>query len=262
MKNFWNDLTFEEIEDISKNDSIVIIPIGSVEQHGKHLPVGTDSMLAFEVAKDVSERIINNKVIYTMPVWTGFSPYHMKFGGTITLDLKLFIDIVSSICICVATHGFKRIILLNGHGGNIHILRSLCNELKAKFNISPITFNYWDVALDYIKKWRDSGLGGINHAGEMETSLMLYKRKELVKEDRFEKSIYYTKSKYLTKDLAVGGITSFPFDVKEAKESGVLGDPTLASLKKGKDLYEKIIDALINFLIEFKDWEIEDIKNL
>ncbi len=91
---------------------------------------------------------------------------------------------------------------------------------------------------------------------------MLYKRKELVKEDKFVESIYNTKSKYLYKDLVVGGMTSVPFSVEEAMESGVLGDPTLASEQKGRILYKKIIDALINFIIEFKNWDIDDVKNL
>lgn len=255
-------MTWEDIEEAKKNDSIIIIPIGAVEQHGKHLPVGTDSILVFEIAKDVSEIVVSKQVIYMLPVWTGYSPYHLNFAGTLTLDLKLLIDLISSICLCVSKHGFKRIILLNGHGGNINILRSICTELKAKQNIRAITFNYWDVASSFIKDWRDSDLGGINHAGEMETSLMLYKKEEIVKKEKFEKSIYDIKSKYLVKDLIVGSMTSLPVDVKEVKESGVFGDPTLASFRKGEVLYNEIIKRLADFIEEFKSWDIDNPKNL
>ena len=262
MKNFWNEMTFEDIDDAKNNDAIVIIPVGAVEQHGRHLPVGTDSILVYDIVKDLSMAVHNKQIIYTLPIWTGYSAYHLDFSGTITLDYKLLIDLVSSICVCISKHGFKRIILLNGHGGNINILRCICNELRAKYNIKPVTFNYWDIVASFIKEWRDSEIGGINHAGEMETSLMLYKEGETVKKEKFEKSIYDTKSKYLVKDMMVGNITSYPINVKEVRELGVLGDPTLASFEKGKSLYNEIIKGLADFIDEFQSWDIDNPKNL
>ena len=181
MKNFWNDMTWEELETRKDNNPTVIIPVGSTEQHGPHLPVGTDTFLVFEIIKDTVKILSQEYIIYTMPVWTGFSPYHQDFNGTITINLKLFIDYITSISMCISKHGFKKILFLNGHGGNINILKSLCTELKSDYNIRPAFLSYWDLVIDYLKKWRESGPGGIDHACEMETSLMLFKFKELVK---------------------------------------------------------------------------------
>jgi creatinine amidohydrolase len=262
MKNFWNDLTWEELNIKRDNNAFVIIPIGSTEQHGPHLPVGTDTFLVSEILKDSVEKLSLDNIVYTLPVWTGFSPYHMEFNGTITLDLKLFIDYMTSVCQCISKHGFKKILFFNGHGGNINILKSICTELKSRFNIRPAFLSYWDLVTEFIQEWRESGPGGIDHACEMETSLMLYKFKDLVLKEKVKKSLFFPKSKYLAEDLIIGGKVSIPFDMEEVTGNGVLGDPGLASEEKGKKLYLAIIDAFCRFLKDFQDWDIDHPENL
>jgi len=262
MKNYWNDMTWEDLDKARDNNSIVIIPVGSTEQHGPHLPVGTDTFLVYQIVKDSVKKISQQNIIYTSPVWTGLSPYHMDFNGTITIDLKLLIDYITAICQCISKHGFKKILFLNGHGGNINILKSISIELKSKYNIRPVFMSYWDPVIDFIQKWRESEPGGIDHACEMETSLMLYKFNNLVKKEKIKKSIFFPKSKYLAEDLIIGGIASAPADVIEINNTGVFGDPTLASEKKGEELYTKIVDAFCEFLIEFQKWDIDNPVNL
>lgn len=262
MKNFWNDLTWEELDNKKENNAFVIIPVGSTEQHGPHLPVGTDTFLSFEIIKDTVDKLCQDNIIYTMPVWTGFSPYHQDFNGTISIDLKLFIDYITSVCQCISKCGFKKILFFNGHGGNISILKSLCIELKSKYNIRPAFVSYWDLATDFLKKWRESGPGGIDHACEMETSLMLYKFGNLVKKDKIKKSLFFPKSRYLAEDLIISGIASISADMIEITKTGVLGDPTLASKEKGEKLYVAIVDAFCEFLKDFQKWDIDHPENL
>ena len=125
MKSFWNDFTWEELKNIKKDNVVVVIPIGATEQHGLHLPVGTDAFLSSDLVKEAAEKIKKVNLIYTLPVWTGYSPFHMGFSGTITISPELFCKLISSICISIAKHGFKKIILANGHGGNTPLLNSL-----------------------------------------------------------------------------------------------------------------------------------------
>ena len=262
MTKLWQEMTSEELEIAKDNDSVIIIPIASTEQHGLHLPTGTDTFLVYDIVKDTVEKLADRRTIYTLPVWTGYSAHHMDFNGTITIDLKLFINIINSICLSIYKHGFKRIVLLNGHGGNINVLKSICVELKSKYNLRPVTFSYWDIVADYIDKWKESEPRGMDHSGECETSLMMYKHDDLVRKNKFVSATPHIKSKFLGKDTILQGPVFVPYDVKEVTGSGVLGEPNASTRKKGKDLYIKIIDTLIEFLREFQNWDIDNPKNL
>lgn len=262
MTKLWQEMTSEELEIAKDNDAVIIIPIASTEQHGLHLPTGTDTFLVYDIAKDAVEKLTDRRTIYTLPIWTGYSTHHMDFNGTITLDLKLFIDIIDSICLSISKHGFKRMVLLNGHGGNTNVLKSICVELKSKYNLRPVTLNYWDIVADYIDQWKESEPRGMDHSGECETSLMIYKHDDLVRKNKFVASIPYTKSKFIGKNNILLGPVFVPVDVKEVSSSGVWGDPNTSTREKGKDLYMKIIDTFIKFLKEFQDWDIDNPKNL
>lgn len=260
MKHFWNNNTWEDLEDAKNKKTIIIVPIGSTEQHGLHLPVGTDSYLPFDIAKDAASKVDN--IIYTMPVWTGYSPFNMYLNGTISVPVDIFYHLVESVCLSIFNHGFEKIILLNGHGGNIDILRTLSIELNSRENKKVVVFSYWDLVREYINKWRESEVGGINHACELETSLMLYKHAEIVKENKIEKNVFSPKTKYLSKDISVGDVVFMAIGFKDVSKNGTLGDPTKASKRKGERLYEKVLEKFIEFLKDFKNWDFKNIKDL
>ena len=114
----WVNLKAHELRALAKKDAIVIVPVGSTEQHGPHMPVQTDARLASEVAQRTARQITDRApVIVTPPVWTGLAEHHMSLGGTITLDFDAFSRLLCGIVGSLARHGFRRILLLNGHGG-------------------------------------------------------------------------------------------------------------------------------------------------
>lgn len=109
--------------------------------------------------------------IAAMPViWSGFSPHHMNFAGSVTLTLNTFNAVVKEVCESLWHHGFRKILLLNGHGGNAPLLKSLIADLRFSSQVRVVTASYWDYVIPYVKEWRHSLPGGIFHACEMETN--------------------------------------------------------------------------------------------
>lgn len=255
MKILWSDMKWPEVEKMAKKEAMVILPIGSTEQHGPHLPLNTDTTSAFEIAKRAAEKVSNKfPTLVLPPIWTGYSPHHMDFPGTITLSSKTFINLVFEICKSVIKHGFKRIILLNGHMGNAPSLKVSSCQLAEELKISVAVINYFDLLSEHICKVRDSQSGGISHAGELETSLQMAVHPELVDVKRFKKVYRVPKTKFLSGDIFLPNKIFVYRNFKNRTEMGPIGDSTLASEKKGNTLLNIASDELGSFLTEFKKW--------
>ena len=181
----WRKLRADQLREMARADAIVILPVASLEQHGPHLPVEVDSMLgetvAVRAARKIAER--GQQAVVLPVLWTGLSEHHMSFGGTITLDFPAFSAVVEGVCRSVLRHGFKRIVLLNAHGGNENALRTITDELTPKLGVPIVQFTYWYAAAVAIAKILETQ-GALMHACEAETSMMLAVRPELVAMDR------------------------------------------------------------------------------
>ena len=179
------DSTWDEINKLDKQNTVIIIPTGSIEQHGPHLPLKTDSFIISEIAfrsAQQAEKI--NKLInfLILPVISiGRSPHHLDFIGSLSLSSSTFINTIEEICTCLFDYKFKRIILFNGHGGNEDCLKVATRNIRDKINILVCFLSYWSFITDEINELRQSSNGGICHAGEMETSMMLYLDKDSVR---------------------------------------------------------------------------------
>lgn len=167
MRSYWSELTWPELKEAAEHGAVVVVPVGSTEQHGHHLPVGTDAWLAFDVAREASEAVREKMIaLYTPAVWTGYSPHHMAFPGTITLSTETFLRLLIDICRSIWQHGFRRILLLNAHGGNNSLLASAVWQLRYEHAIGVAHVNLLSLITEYIAQWRRSELGGINHSCE------------------------------------------------------------------------------------------------
>jgi len=257
VTNKLGEKTWEEAKNLVEEQAITVVPVGAFEQHGPHLPLDTDARLVAAVAEHAA-RVAGERgvpVTVTPPIWTAFSPHHMNFAGTITLSMENFANVVRDVCRCLSKHGFKKIFLLNGHGGNANILRSVIQVLFLEEGIRVAAASYWDFCLSYIKEWRSSLSGGIDHACEMETSLMQYLYPEMVKEEKNRDVRWFPESKYLTGDLVIGGIVATVFSLEEISSTGVAGSPQAATKEKGKELFEEIINKFADFLVEYNSWD-------
>jgi creatinine amidohydrolase len=166
----WRKLRADELREKARQDAIVILPVASLEQHGPHLPVEVDSVLGEAVALRTAGKLVARGVpALVLPVvWTGLSEHHMSFGGTITLDFPAFSAVIQGVARSVQRHGFKRLVLLNAHGGNENALRTICDELTPKLGVPIVQFTYWYAAAVPIAKILETQ-GGLSHACEAET---------------------------------------------------------------------------------------------
>src|ERR1700712_3311082 len=122
-KRMWADLTRVEISDARDSGAVVAIPVGAIEQHGTHMPVGTDSLLSLAVTERAAERA--KSIVLVAPVLSyGFSPHHLSHPGTISLRLTTYLSVLRDMAASIAGAGFRRIVFVNGHGGNSAPLRS------------------------------------------------------------------------------------------------------------------------------------------
>ena len=172
-KVLWNELSRSEFPPLLENDPVVILPIGSLEQHGPHCPVDMDISIPYHIAVATAEDIDDFPVVVGPPVWTGFTHYNMGGYGTITVRLETFIDVVSDVCRSIKANGFERIVLMNGHGGNVAPVTSIANKL-AHENIITLSFPYWSLVQQEMRDWSTADMRGPGHAGEWETAFQMY----------------------------------------------------------------------------------------
>lgn len=253
----WAERTSPTLAELSSRDPIVIIPVGSVEQHGRHLPVGTDAFAAEAVARVAAERWRGDRPVLFLPtLWTGLSPHHMGLAGSITLRAETFIALVHDVCVSLLRQGVRRVLLLNGHGGNVAALDVVLTKLgEAGLEIDRVAaVTYWHLVADRAPELRESQPGGTGHAGEFETSLMLATHRQLVIADEAESHYPELPSRYLASDLFEAGRARryIPFD--RVSPTGTFGDPSLASLEKGERILEACVEELLAFLEDFSGW--------
>jgi creatinine amidohydrolase len=246
----WRKLRADQLRDLAKRDAIVILPVASLEQHGPHLPVEVDSMLGETVAARTAEKIAaRGMAVVVLPVlWTGLSEHHMSFGGTITLDNAAFAALVEGVVRSVLRHGFGKIVLLNAHGGNENALRSITDDLTPKLGVPIVQFTYWYAAAVAIAKILETQ-GGLSHACEAETSMMMAVRPELVAEDRIP----------LAKSNTTGDIAAGVYrwrSIGSRSTSGVIGNPEAATRDKGERLFDAISTAVADKLCDKDLWDL------
>jgi creatinine amidohydrolase len=252
----WEELSAPQIGGLDR-EAIIVLPVGSVEQHGHHMPAGTDTMLASAVATAAAQSAAVRTVVLP-PLWFGFSAHHTRFPGTVTVRPETLIAMIEDVVASVLAHGFRRVVVVNGHGGNAGVMDVLAAKLGSRFygqgRIACLT--YFHLARAEIAALRESPPGGMGHACEFETSMMMHHRPELV--DLTRASVCYpdTGSEYLTTDLLGTSSVRTYHDFADLSESGTLGDPTLASAEKGARFMTAVSEALARFLADFSRWPV------
>jgi creatinine amidohydrolase len=250
----WRRLRADQLRELARQDAVVILPVAALEQHGPHLPVEVDSRLGEEVAvRTARKAVARGQATVVLPVlWTGISEHHMSFSGTITLDFATFSAVVEGVVRSVLRDGFKRVVLLNAHGGNENALRTITDDLTPKLGVPIVQFTYWYAAAVAIAKILETQ-GGLMHACEAETSMMMVARPELVAEDRIPLA-----KVNMTPDVGdvVGGGVYRWRAIGARSSSGVIGNPEAASREKGERLFDAISDALADKLCNAELWRL------
>ena len=252
----WAAKTYSDIESIGNEDgSILIVPVGSIEQHGHHLPVATDSILVDAIAELGADRVAGDiPILKTPPFWSGFSPHHMAFGGTITLDFDVMLSALENIADSALDNGFDALLLLNGHGGNISLISAAVSVIGNQHDdVQVLGLTYFQLASQFDEKVRESDIGGMSHGGEFETSLMMHLRPDLVDEDQLKAPMLEEPYDLGTQDLLESGPLAVYRGFEEYSETGAIGAPELASAEKGKKIHELLGDELERVLREIHE---------
>jgi creatinine amidohydrolase len=249
----WQEMWRHEFLEALEHDPVVIVPVGSVEQHGPHCPMDVDISHTQALAVETARAIDDFPVIVSPPVWSGLTHYNMGEVGTITLSVETFIAYVSEICRSIWANGFHRIILVNGHGGNRDIQRVISIKL-AEEDIWVLPITYWEMAQDVLDNESDTDPGFIGHGGEWETSLQLHLRPSLIDT---EKLVADPERPDFSPEILK--FTGFPERRKE-REHGVHGNPHTASAEKGERLFNAAKEMLVRVCREYHEQPVRGYK--
>jgi len=246
MRSFYlGELTWLDVEEFLKEHKTVIVPVGSCEQHGPHLPLDTDAYDAFWLSLKAAKKA--QCALVAPPIYYGVSLHHMDFPGTITLSPRTLEQLAYEVGICLTKHGFNKILFENGHGGNTPALEAAAQRIKAETN-AFVAVDTVSLIPDFIEKFVETPYDV--HAGEFETSTTLANRENLVVKERIVKpQLTFPKSKYTKIGLKeTGPKVSWAFRTKELTNTGVIGDPTKASKDKGEKAWKLAIERLVDLL--------------
>ena len=250
----WAELTWPEAEEKLKHVDIALLPVGAIEQHGPHLPLDTDAFDAEYLAKRVAATCSDPKPFVLPLIPYGVSYHHDDFMGTISVSNETLSKIVYEIGMNIARQGINKLVIINGHGDNAPSLNFAAQMINRDANIfvAVDTGESSDVDLESISTTPND-----IHAGEIETSTTLAVRPNLVKMDKAQKTILKFSSRYLN----FSSLRGVPWYVstKKISETGVMGDPTKASTKKGKKIWDIMIAHLVAFVEELKSMSLKEI---
>lgn len=239
----WDNLTSPEVHELDRNIP-VIFPVSATEQHGPHLPLATDRLIAEHFCGELSTAIPDKVLI--LPIMSiGCSEHHMDFAGSISIQHQTFLQQAEDILSSVIRHGFKNIIVFNSHGGNLAVGQLLLEKFGAKNpGIKIVLATWWKLAAEAFIELNETGPGGVGHAGEFETSLMLHIMPELVHLDRREAMKNIETYPWAEMDMLRGSKASIFRSMKAMTSNGVFGDPGTCSAAKGIEITKIVTTSL------------------
>jgi creatinine amidohydrolase len=248
----YEHYTWLELGELSKMQPVLVLPVGSVEDHGRHLPLDTDNFLIWSICEAAAQRAAGE--ILLMPLIPyGFETHHMDFPGTIDVKSDHLLHFVLDVTKSVAHHGFRRILIADGHGSNMPILDLVARRTILETESLCGAFIWPSLVAKQIAEVRESERGGMAHACELETSVYLYLDKKRVQLDQAKKEVGMPASEFIWMDIMQGSPVLLMDQWSRFTKSAVSGDPTLASEKKGEIIFEAVVEALVRLAREFKN---------
>jgi creatinine amidohydrolase len=248
----YNRLTWPEMNDAIAAQKLVILPTGSTEQHGMHLPLDVDTFLCESVCLEVARRTAG-QVLVLPPIAYGLNLHHIDFPGTIHIEPETFIAFCLNITKSVAYHGFQKILIVNGHGSNMPLIDLVARKTVLETKSLCFATQYSTFLLEAFEPIRESAV--MAHADEFETSLYLHLAPERV---RMELAVQDNDrmGKYVSSDSTHNYPVRFSDFWGRWTQTGVHGDPTKATAEKGRILFEAAVSGLVELAAELRAWPI------
>lgn len=227
------EMTAPEIRDLSRENTLIVAPIAACEQHSRHLPVFTDSILVGAVADGI-ERNLPDRVVVLPVLWLGASEHHLPFGGTLTATLSTYELMLVELLTPLLNDGFRRVMLLNGHGGNIDSLHVALRRLDPIHPRALLTgAAYWEIAESELAALCQGPRKSMGHACEIETSMIMHLRPDLVRThliaDDPDDTPADLKGLFWARDFG------------RRTDHGAVGYPSLANADRGRQMLDAIV---------------------
>lgn len=230
----------------------VLLPIAATEQHGPHLPTGTDRLIG-EYFCELLERELTDRVLILPAIAVGCSSHHMDFAGTLTVSHETFINYVTEILESVARQGFTNIVIFNSHGGNSGAGQVILERFGNAHPDCRVVFaTWWKIAANELLQITETGPGGVGHACEFETSLIHLIAPDLIRKDLIKPGETVNTFEWAVADMLRSPRAGFYRSMKQLTTDGVYGDPTKASPVKGTAVANAVLAALRKIILDLQ----------
>jgi len=259
-KILYGDMSWPEIKLAASEGRIPLIPVGSTEQHGPHLPTKTDAFIVEEICKAAASKIPDDAIVLPCVAY-GYNEHHFDFPATIHINHETLIRFVIDIGKSLAHHGFRKIIIVNGHGSNTAPMELAARRITLETPAICASLTYLSLSPEVFKLM----VAEEAHGGDIETSIMLYLAPHLVDMSKAVRDWNVPDSRFITygvrpggQSFAVsGGAVQFVDWWSRVSNTGIIGDPSKASAERGKKMFELLVYSLVEFIKEFKSREIK-----
>lgn len=245
-----------EIEGLTSR--VAVLPLGSLEQHGHHLPLLTDTLIGAEIARR-AEAELGDSALFLPALWVGASDHHLGFPGTVSLGNDVYVRVLIDILESLIAGGFRRIFLLNAHGGNIIPGRMAIYDVQLRhYRDKPdlwLAFSsWWTLAAPQIAALTNVEQEMVTHACEQESSMVLCLRPELVRPDAARGANIPFESAFYCPDFAHPSRVDVPRAFDQLSATGAFGHPEIATAEKGEALFSAAVGEVVAFVREFAAW--------
>ena len=230
----FHEMTFPELRQVPRDATVIVAPIAACEQHSHHLPTFTDTILVTGVAEGVEQRL--PKQVLLLPTqWFGASGHHLRFGATLSAGVDTHVTMLCDLLTPLLDDGYQRILILNGHGGNIDTLHMALRRLQEKYRERILCgASYWEIAEKELAALAEGPRKQMGHACEFETSMVLALRPDLVRREQI-------RNDPPNDDPVLRGLY-LAEDMKQRTDHGAVGYPELATAEKGRAFLNAAIE--------------------
>ncbi|MFW6147572.1 MAG: creatininase family protein [Thermodesulfobacteriota bacterium] len=255
MKRYqFSAYSWQEVEEMDRANTPILIPLGSTEQEGTHLPLGVDTYVAEHLAHEAAKET-NALAGPSLPV--GYSEWFSQFPGTVSLKAETLLQVLREYTLSLIRDGFRKLIFVNGHGGNSPAVDIVARELVLNRKVQIAMVEVWKIANSLARNIPDLKENTFKHAGEIMTSIMLYLHPEMVALERAKIEYVKSNKEHFIAKSTLGpaefqGIEIRLYDrAKNLTESGIMGDPTAATPQKGEVIFTRLKSYLIEMISHF-----------
>lgn len=243
MEYLLENLTWPQVSDAIENDTALLLPLGQTEQHGRHLQIGCDTIIATQVCNAVAEALDGEALV--MPaIAYGYVPKSVQqWPGSFRIRWEVMVNYIADVCVSAIESGFKRLIVVSTHGPHGDVARLAAREVFDRTGVGIVISIPHQVVAQHYKTIRRSAIGGTSHAGEYETSLLMHFGYPVDLEGLDDRDKVQLCNEWVSGDmLAGGGCVSWSTWALQLSETGAYGDPSCASAQTGKATFEKIVE--------------------